>query len=69
MGISLLEHLRLQPLHHRLVDLLVSRPDILQEDRLALFVCSERLFFHIDIDLACHRKGDDERRRHQESLP
>ena len=59
--------LRLEgPARHRrldeLGDLLVRRPDVLQEDGIAVPVRAERLAGQVDVDVAGERIGDDERR-------
>ena len=50
-------------LRMNVADLLVRRPDVLQEDLLALLIDAERLLRKIDIHRAGDGVGDDERRR------
>ena len=65
VGVFLGEHLLVDGLAHDAVDLAARRPDVLEEDLLALLVEAERLLEEIGIHRARERIGDDERRRRQ----
>jgi len=43
-----------------------ARPDVAQENRLAILAGAERFVGQVDVHAARERKGDDERRRHEE---
>ena len=51
---------------HRVADFRQRRPEIAQENVLAVFVLAERFVRQVEIDAAGERKGDDQRRRHEE---
>ena len=63
VGVLLLEHLPGDALADHRIDLAAGRPDVLEEDLLALLVEAERLLGEIDIHRAGDRVGDHQRRR------
>ena len=63
VGVLLLEHLLGDALADHRIDLAAGRPDVLEEDLLALLVEAERLLGDIDIHRAGDRIGDHQRRR------
>ncbi len=64
--VSLLEHRGVDVRGHRRLDLLRRRPDVLQEDRLAVRAGAERLGVQVDVHRAGERVGHDQRRRGEE---
>ena len=65
VGVFLGEHLLVDGLAHDRADLAARRPDVLEEDLLALLVEAERLLDEVGIHRARERIGDDQRRRGQ----
>ncbi len=63
VGVLALEHLLGDALADHRVDLAAGRPDVLEEDLLALLVDAERLLGDVDVHRAGDRVGDDQRRR------
>ncbi len=63
VGVARLEHLPRHVLGDVLVDLLGRRPDVLQEDVLAVLVLADRVLGQVELHRAGDRMGDDERRR------
>ncbi len=64
--VKLAEHFRLQRGLHEVADFLQARPDVLQENRLAVLAGAERVVDEVNIHAARERERDDERRRHEE---
>ena len=63
VGVFLREHLLVDGLANDRIDLAAGRPDVLEEDLLALLVEAERLLDQIGIHRAGERIGDHQRRR------
>ena len=66
VGVEFPEHFRFERLLEQVLNLLQRRPEILQEDVVAILVLTDRFVAHIDIHTASQGKGHHQRRRHQE---
>src|SRR5260370_37919858 len=67
MGVVLLEHLRSDRGCNELAHFLRGRPQVTQEDRLAVDIGSNRVFRQVDVYSACQRISDDQGGRSQEA--
>ena len=69
IAVFLDEHFRRNAGGDRRFHIIRRRPDVGQEDRIAVRIVAERIGFEIDIDRARERVRDDQRWRRQERRP